>query len=570
MINIRRIARTIAVTTTTSLLIAGNLMVHSASALNSSIVNPTLSQATNNLPTGWETDNWGNLTANFSYLAQGQDDSASVEVTVANYQDGDAKWYFDPVALTAGQQYTFADYYRSNQTTNVWAQLTDASGTVHYQWLGADAASTSWKQGSFALNVPAGIVSGTIFHVLAANGYLDTDNFSLALPPAQPLCAPSQASGIYNGSFAESCDNGATPAYWQKADYGTNTASMTYLTNGYDDNRSVQMAISSYTSGEAGWYFNPQSAASNQRYHFTAFLKGNTYSYAYVEAKLVDGSYKYLSLMSVPAPGSEWSLYDDAFVTPANTSTITIHFAISSVGSVQLDNMHLSAMSNLASNALTNPLVSINFDDGFSSAYTNALPVLNSLGIKATFYVNGDTIATKGYLTAAQLKTIATQGNEIGSHSYDHVDLVPLTQAGLNSQIASNQTSINGITGITPTTFATPYGSFNSRVLDTITASVPYVRDTDNAMNYRYNFNPRTIHAKDVTSTMTTADITALVKQAQQQGAWLVLVYHNVAASGDEYTVSKAKLQQQLQAIKKTGVSMVTNRQAINTILPQL
>ena len=51
---------------------------------------------------------------------------------------------------------------------------------------------------------------------------------------------------------------------------------------------------------------------------------------------------------------------------------------------------------------------------------------------------------------------------------------------------------------------------------------------------------------------------------------WLVLVYHNVDSSGDQYGVTPANLDAELSNIKKSGVSVQTMAQAIREVTPQL
>lgn len=64
-------------------------------------------------------------------------------------------------------------------------------------------------------------------------------------------------------------------------------------------------------------------------------------------------------------------------------------------------------------------LVAITFDDGYTSDYLLALPVLEKYNAKATFFVYGDAIDTPGYMTKRQLYKMAQSPNvEIGNHSH--------------------------------------------------------------------------------------------------------------------------------------------------------
>src|SRR5215510_6660853 len=73
-------------------------------------------------------------------------------------------------------------------------------------------------------------------------------------------------------------------------------------------------------------------------------------------------------------------------------------------------------------------VVTIQFDD--SNADTiQWISSLNNHGFPATFYVNSGSIGTTGKLTWAQLTSLSTAGNEIASHTVDHVDLKKLKLA---------------------------------------------------------------------------------------------------------------------------------------------
>jgi putative NIF3 family GTP cyclohydrolase 1 type 2 len=95
-------------------------------------------------------------------------------------------------------------------------------------------------------------------------------------------------------------------------------------------------------------------------------------------------------------------------------------------------------------------------------------------------------------------------------------------------------------------------------------------RDTSGQLNFKYNFNPRIVHSVLITKSTTVAQINNLIKQAKSNGAWLVFTYHQIASGGDDYTITKATLQNQLNAIKNSGIAVVTAHQAYSEISPQL
>src|SRR6185312_13440881 len=87
----------------------------------------TVDPTNSSLPQGWLKGGWGTNTSNLTYPTNGHSGSRSVKVMTTAYTNGDAKWYFTPVAVTAGAQYTYSDYYESTLVTELVAQFDDGN-----------------------------------------------------------------------------------------------------------------------------------------------------------------------------------------------------------------------------------------------------------------------------------------------------------------------------------------------------------------------------------------------------------------------------------------------------------
>src|SRR5215204_6254704 len=85
--------------------------------------------------------------------------------------------------------------------------------------------------------------------------------------------------------------------------------------------------------------------------------------------------------------------------------------------------------------ALRPTIVSLTFDDGTADQYVvRAMLAHNS--IKATFYVNSNKIGrTSPFLTWDELSDLAADGNEVGGHTPDHVDLTKLRTTEATRQV---------------------------------------------------------------------------------------------------------------------------------------
>jgi peptidoglycan/xylan/chitin deacetylase (PgdA/CDA1 family) len=108
--------------------------------------------------------------------------------------------------------------------------------------------------------------------------------------------------------------------------------------------------------------------------------------------------------------------------------------------------------------AATNTTVVLTFDDQWGSQ-TTSRSLLESHGMRGTFFINSNRVGMSGNLSWAQLQAFQASGHEIAGHTLDHVDLTTLSAAQMQTQVCDDRTAIisHGITP--PTDFAYPDGS---------------------------------------------------------------------------------------------------------------
>lgn len=107
------------------------------------------------------------------------------------------------------------------------------------------------------------------------------------------------------------------------------------------------------------------------------------------------------------------------------------------------------------------PMVSLTFDDGPSPEVTpEILKILRENDAKATFFVLG----TQAELSPDILKQIQESGNEIGNHSYSHLDFTKLAAPALDYQVLTTQEIVRRATGKAPALLRAPYGYINDTV----------------------------------------------------------------------------------------------------------
>lgn len=131
------------------------------------------------MPAAWHSESWGANKAIFTYLPSGHTGKRSLKVTITNYKDGDAKWYFDTQRVISGKQYTFKDYYQSNVLSRVVVKFEKKDGTFLYRELETASASGSWTQYQASFTAPKDAINVTVLHLLATNGFLITDDYQI-------------------------------------------------------------------------------------------------------------------------------------------------------------------------------------------------------------------------------------------------------------------------------------------------------------------------------------------------------------------------------------------------------
>ncbi|MFF3410189.1 bifunctional polysaccharide deacetylase/glycosyltransferase family 2 protein [Streptomyces sp. NPDC002742] len=103
----------------------------------------------------------------------------------------------------------------------------------------------------------------------------------------------------------------------------------------------------------------------------------------------------------------------------------------------------------------------LTFDDGPTANWTpEVLKVLKENDVQATFFMVGSMISRYPDV----VKTLVDQGNEVGIHTFTHVDLSYQSAARLQRELKQTQLALAGAAGVTTTLFRAPYSSEISAV----------------------------------------------------------------------------------------------------------
>ncbi|MFE0413112.1 bifunctional polysaccharide deacetylase/glycosyltransferase family 2 protein [Streptomyces tendae] len=98
----------------------------------------------------------------------------------------------------------------------------------------------------------------------------------------------------------------------------------------------------------------------------------------------------------------------------------------------------------------------LTFDDGPDPTWTpQVLEILEKYDVPGTFFLVGSMVSRHPGI----VRDMVEQGNEVGVHTFTHVDLSYQSQARVTREIEQTQLALAGAAGITTTLFRAPYSS---------------------------------------------------------------------------------------------------------------
>jgi len=570
-----------------------------------------------NLPDGWIKDSYGTNSVIFSYPVTGYQSNNAVKIQLTSRTSGDAKWSFRNVPVQPNQTYVYSDYYVSNMESEFTIRYKLASGIDSYTWLGAVPASSVWKQSQYTFTTPDNVVSLTVLHLIAKVGILTADNFSLILkttptptstpilvltstptstltptptatmipspsatptatstpsltpsptitPTSTPTLIPTPTPSnnlITNPSMEVSSPDGKTPLNWFSDYWGTNTKNFSYPVAGFDGNKAARIDVTQYTSGDAKWYFQDVPVTPGSNYIFSDTFQSSGLSEIYLRYFNTNGTYIYQYLTSLQ-PSSTWRTVSQNFIVPAGVSSVTIFHSLTSVGFLTVDNYFLKNADDITK--FSQGMVSLDFDDGSISEFTNGIPILNDAGFKSTQYIITDYVGTDSdYVTSSNILQMQTLGHEIQNHTKSHPYLTQLTQTQVTEEIMGAKSILLSLGVNQVTALSYPFGDHNDSIVNSVrNLGFSAARTTEQGDNYK-NSDPLILKSYSLEKSTTFTQIKTLIDNAVKNRNWLILVFHQIDDTGWQFSTTPAKLQKVVNYLKQNNIPVVTVSQGL-------
>lgn len=524
------------------------------------ISNPSFESGISGAPDGWLMGGYGANTRTLTYPATpAHTGSRAASVKITSYTDGDAKWYVAPVAVPGGSSYQFSDWYTSTVPSEIDIEVQHSNGSYSYIVLGRPDSASSYTKFSANFTVPNDASSITVYHLIDSVGTLTVDDYSLN------AVQTSSDNLVTNGDFSQT-DTGGMPTGWLMGGWGNNTRNLSFPVTGVSGN-GAKTTITSFTSGDAKWYFDPV-VVSPGIYTYSDEYKSDVTSDLTVQYIHTDGSITYADIASLPASGS-FTNATVQFVVTSGIAKVTVFHLIQSVGSLTIDNVSLVQYSSTGAGIFSTGAVTLTFDNGWLSQYDNVRPKLLADNLTGTFYIITHELSDFGYsgfMSKAQVKQLYADGNEIGSHTQTHADLLTESYSQQQQEIAGSRQDLLSMNVGPVDSFAYPFGNFDA----TSTALVKSAGYT----SARATLNGYATPAADiyhlprfvVLNTTTAAQMKSWIDEAVNGHVWLIIEFHQVDNSNDTYATTPAIFNQVADYLKQKGVPVVTVSQGIQAL----
>jgi len=115
-------------------------------------------------------------------------------------------------------------------------------------------------------------------------------------------------------------------------------------------------------------------------------------------------------------------------------------------------------------------------DDGYSSFWDTAWPILQRYGFPATLFVSTQAVGKPGYMTWDQLRELAASGIEVGNHTVSHPYLIgphtgeteALWLERVKREVLGAQETFSRELGKAPRLFAYPFGEYTPQVMEEV------------------------------------------------------------------------------------------------------
>lgn len=525
------------------------------------------------LPAGWRTNATGRL-VHHSQATGGYADDKALAVQVSEYIDGSLQLETPLVSIDPQRAYLYKGYLAADLDVDILTRYLYKDGhsrlVFHHRYEGE---ADHWSTAAVAFKTDDAASAVQIVYRISGNGTIKLDNTYLVAKADGVYIAPQRSatpSLIPNGTLTKTASK--QPQDWLKFRSGDNQAGFSYHPE--SPPAYVQTNVSDYKTGEAKWQYRPQAVKPHQFFAFSVRYRSTAPVDLVAEYELADQTRQFVTLDTL-MPASEWTEVPATLEAPIKAQTLFVALVLHSNGTVESTDYRLADITQSHPLTFARPLVSLTFDDGWSSAYQHGARLLDELGYKGTFYINPTTLSTTQFMTSAQVQDLHQRGHQLASHAMNHIDLTTISAARVDAQLRETADYVRRLTGAAKIDFASPYGASDPEVDWYIRRYNSSHRTTESGVNTRQNFDPYHLRIVYIDRNTPISKLIDALSEAKTYNAWLIFSYHRIEdptaeTQSSSIIVSPATFTSQLEAIRASGIPVKTVAGALDELEGQL
>lgn len=433
-----------------------------------------------------------------------------------------------PVAsVQKGATYFYKGFYTSTVPFDLILRVNNKDGSSRQAIVGRYAPDSQWATVSRVFTPDENTQTVQLVYSFAAKGELRIDNNYLEPNPVDTYDATEQ---------------------------GTSKNLISDVTETSEGN-------------EQKWQHSPISIREHQAFQYNVTYKSSQPVDVVVEYILPSGVRKY-STIGTLLPAKEWTIYMGTFETPSTATGLVVSVIAQGEGTAVKDH-GLYDISKSSIGSWKKPMISITFDDGWKSAFTNGIASLDKYDYKATFYLNPSSIDTSGFsfITSEEVAALKEGGHELASHGYQHHNLTTLDTPSIDYQLEFAYRYFKQIHEQQDVSVSTPFGGTDSQVRYYARKYYASLRGTESGINTRHNFNPYNLLVLYIGNDTQPSKLAEALAEAKDRNGWLILVYHRIDTNTEgEPVVSPAQFQRHLEIVDMSGVTVFPIAAALREI----
>lgn len=222
------------------------------------------------------------------------------------------------------------------------------------------------------------------------------------------------------------------------------------------------------------------------------------------------------------------------------------------------------------------PLVSVTFDDGWESIYSQAAPIMSRHQIVSTQYILPGEFTDEQYISIDQAKSLRDAGHELTSHTYTHADLTKLSDEEIEEELDTSLQVLRKFDLVDDgdLDFAAPLGAVNPKVMSHIKPRFASNRNvmgdlgkdiSSNDINVEGKFDRYNIIGYTVGQYTTDEQFAGALAFTKAHNAWFVPIYHQIDDSGEKYSVTTETFERHMKMLKASGIKTATMRSVLES-----